>query len=90
MKKLTTFLLILVAFTASAQFGNINQANRWDASWICVPDTKENTAGLYLFRKTLSLETVPQTFEVHVSADNGYKLYVNRMLVSLGPAQGDM
>ncbi len=90
MKKLTTFLLILVAFTASAQFGNINQANRWDASWICVPDTEENTAGLYLFRKTLSLETVPQTFEVHVSADNGYKLYVNRMLVSLGPAQGDI
>ena len=90
MKKLTTFLLILVAFTASAQFGNFNQANRWDASWICVPDTEENTAGLYLFRKTLSLETVPQTFEVHVSADNGYKLYVNRMLVSLGPAQGDI
>jgi len=90
MKKLTTFLFIGLAFMASAQFGNFNQATRWDAGWICFPDAGENTAGLYLFRKTLNLATVPQTFEVHVSADNRYKLYVNETLVSIGPAQGDI
>jgi alpha-L-rhamnosidase len=90
MKKLTTLLFIALAFMASAQFGNFNQVTQWDAGWICVPDAGENTAGLYLFRKTLNLATVPQTFEVHVSADNRYKLYVNETLVSIGPTQGDI
>jgi alpha-L-rhamnosidase len=90
MKTLITFLLLLVAFNASAQFGNLNQTNQWDASWICVPDSGENTAGLYLFRKTLNLETVPRKFQVYVSADNRYKLYVNETLVSLGPTQSDI
>jgi alpha-L-rhamnosidase len=31
----------------------------------------------------------PDSFIVHVSADNRYKLYVNGTLVSLGPARGD-
>ncbi len=90
MRKLTTIVLLLLAFTASAQFGNFNQNNMWDASWVSVPGAEETDAGLYLFRKTLSLDSKPGTFEVYVSGDNRYKLYVNEELVSVGPALGDL
>lgn len=88
MKKLTTFLAILLTLTASAQFGEPDP--EWDASWIYVPEAGENDPGLYLFRKNFRLDVVPKTFEVRVSADNRYKLYVNEQLVSLGPVIGDI
>lgn len=90
MKNLIAFLLLILAFSLHAQSGGRNQDNGWDASWVYVPGTGESTPGLYLFRKTLSLESVPENFEVCVSADNRYKLYVNEALVSLGPAWGDI
>ena len=91
MKKLITIIFLLIfVLSVNAQFGNRNQNIQWDASWVCVPDAGENTAGLYLFRKTIHLETAPQKFEIYVSADNRYKLYVNETLVSLGPAVGDI
>ncbi len=90
MKKLITLLLVFSAFAVAAQFGNRNQNNEWDASWVCVPGAGETDAGLYLFRKTLNLESVPQKFEVRVSADNRYKLFVNEKMVSMGPALGDI
>lgn len=64
--------------------------NRWDAHWISVPDTDTKAYGVYLFRKTITLEAIPESFPVYVSADNRYKLYVNGELVSLGPARGDL
>ncbi len=91
MKKLvTSIFIVLLAFSVSAQFGNRNQNSEWDASWVCVPEAGTTDAGLYLFRKTLNLETTPQKFEMRVTADNRYKLYVNEILVSLGPALGDI
>lgn len=90
MKKVITLLLIFSAFAVSAQFGNRAQNNEWDATWVCVPEAGETDAGLYLFRKSLNLESVPETFVMRVTADNRYKLYVNETLVSLGPALGDI
>jgi hypothetical protein len=90
MKKLITPVLLILSLSVHAQSGNRDQNDIWDASWVYVPGTGENTPGLYLFRKTLSLETVPESFKVYVSADNRYKLYVNEKLVSLGPAWGDI
>lgn len=90
MKNLIAFLLLILAFSLHAQSGRRNQDNAWDASWVYVPGTGESTPGLYLFRKTLSLESVPENFEAYVSADNRYKLYVNETLVSVGPAWGDI
>lgn len=90
MKKLLIFLsLTFLVTTANAQFGNSNN-DQWDAEWIAVPEAPEHDAGLYLFRKTVDLESIPQEFQVHVSADNKYKLYVNEELVALGPAIGDL
>ena len=89
MKNLLTSILILLAIFVYAQQEPRVQNFRWDADWICVPNAGETDAGLYLFRKTLNLESVPQKFEIYVTADNRYKLFVNETLVSLGPALGD-
>ena len=90
MKNLLIVLFLIASTGAQAQFGPRDQNNEWDAQWICVPGEGATDAGLYLFRKTLNLETVPQKFEVRVSADNRYKLYINEIMVSLGPALGDI
>lgn len=63
---------------------------RWKARWIAVPGEPANTFGVYHFRKSFELSTKPDTFVIHVSADNRYKLYVNGKEVSVGPARGDI
>ena len=90
MRKLLVILFFLTTYPAIAQFGTPRPDQDWEAQWISVPEINETAAGLYLFRKTVSLESVPETFEVYVSADNRYKLYVNEQLVSVGPALGDL
>lgn len=82
--------MILLSLNGNAQFGNINRENQWDASWIAVPGAGETDAGLYLFRKIVTLDAKPVTFKVYVSGDNRFKLYVNEQLVSIGPALGDI
>ena len=62
----------------------------WSASWITVPNTSTNGYGVYLFRKSISLENKPASFIIHVSADTRYKLFINEKIVSLGPARGDL
>ncbi|MBT1712151.1 alpha-rhamnosidase [Fulvivirgaceae bacterium PWU5] len=61
----------------------------WAAEWIAPPNITGNEYGVYYFRKNVVLAAKPATFVVYVSADNRYKLYVNDVLVSLGPARGD-
>src|SRR5579872_2398468 len=64
--------------------------NQWQASWIAVPGESPTDYGVYLFRKVMELNNKPDSFIIHVSADNRYKLYVNENQVSLGPARGDI
>ncbi len=86
------FLLVFISsFRSSAQ--NINPAilsKEWKARWIEAAPSAAHQYGVYHFRKTLNIDTLPARFVVHVSADNRYKLYVNGTLVSLGPARGDI
>lgn len=63
---------------------------RWPAQWIAVDAKPEGRYEVCHFRKTFSLDAVPEQFVVHVSADNRYKLYVNGQFASLGPACGDV
>lgn len=92
MRKLLTIILMFFTVMAGAQFGMRQNTDGfvWNANWIGVPDAGQSDPGVYLFRKTLNLETVPVSFEIYVTADNRYKLYVNERLVSLGPALGDI
>lgn len=65
-------------------------SKRWDAYWITVDGASQKDYGVYHFRKTFTLDDKPASFVVHVSADNRYKLYVNGVMVSLGPARADV
>lgn len=90
-----TLLFSLLILCVKAQFGPptgepdvINK--RWHAQWITVPGASNDGYGVYLFRKTIDISTKPNKFIIHVSADNRYKLFINKKLVSMGPARGDI
>jgi hypothetical protein len=92
MKKYFLFCLLLTFFlhvTAQNTSKDI-LTKSWDAYWITAENTSPKDYGVYHFRKTFSLNNKPASFIVHVSADNRYKLYVNGVMVSLGPARADL
>lgn len=94
MKPVFKYLLVLVCllFVKYGICQTINPAlnkGPWKAVWVTVPNEPTRDYGVYHFRKSITLNTKPATYIVHVSADNRYKLYVNQTLVSLGPARGD-
>lgn len=62
----------------------------WPAKWIFVSGENPKEYGVYHFRKTIELGDKPETFIVHLSADNRYKFYVNGEMVCWGPARGDL
>lgn len=65
-------------------------SGRWSAWWISAPGVEDGTYGVCHFRKEFRLPEAPRRFVVHVSADSRYRLYVNGIPVSTGPACGDV
>ena len=65
-------------------------ANPWKAKWIAHPTASGREYGVFLFRQTFELEAQPDSFIIHVSADNRYRLFVNSKPVGFGPARGDL
>jgi hypothetical protein len=83
------FSILLIGCTlspASAQAPH----TPWSARWIAHPEAPPTGAGVFHFRKTLDLAARPARFLVRVSADNRYRLYVNGISVSVGPARSDI
>ena len=64
-------------------------ARQWPASWIAAPGAPERDAGVYHFRRILSLDSIPDRLLVHVSGDQRYVLHVNGARVGAGPGRGD-
>ncbi len=64
--------------------------HRWKAEWISCPGAPRREFGVYHFRKTFSLASVPEHFVIHVSGDNRYSLFANGFRVVEGPARGDL
>ena len=62
----------------------------WSARWIAHPIASLTDYGVYHFRHAFTLPTAPDSFVVHVSADNRYRLFVNGTPVGFGPARGDL
>src|SRR6187401_2033587 len=93
MKKwLAAYGLIIISFiTAQSQKINPDLLTKtWSAFWITAPDAPAKTYGVYYFRKKISLTERPDSFIVHISADNRYVLIINEKFVSLGPARNDL
>lgn len=63
---------------------------RWPAFWITDPKVSPTSAGVFYFRREISISNVPAHFWVHVSADNRFLLHVNGKYVGEGPARGDL
>jgi hypothetical protein len=90
---LTMSVFIGTSAAAQASDANINPdflTKRWQASWVSHPTASPKDYGVYHFRRTFDLETQPEKFIIHVSADNRYRLFVNGQSVCRGPARGDL
>src|ERR1035437_304642 len=96
---LLSLLLILLAFSVGAQPSGLVSADRinpeilnnhWKAQWINHPTVSAVDYGVFHFRKSFELSSVPKEFIIHISADNRYRLFVNGQAVCFGPARGDL
>jgi alpha-L-rhamnosidase len=98
MKKHYTFLLILIFFAGPLKSQllenlpgySIPESRSYAASWIRHPETMDGNFAVVLFRKAFQLSEVPDTFLIHISADNRYRLFVNGIYASKGPAKSDL
>lgn len=92
MKKIGLIFSILILLINPAYSQKINPdllENVWDAKWISHPEAQQDPSGVYLFKKIITLTSVPEEFIIHLSADNRYKFYVNGHYICNGPARGD-
>jgi len=95
-RRLRVLFLLALATTLAAGVAAQTPARhdwateRWKAQWIAWPDLPQRDTGIFHFRKTLDLSTLPQQFVVHVSADNRFLLFVNGQRVGEGPASSDL
>jgi hypothetical protein len=62
----------------------------WTSQWITHPTESTLDDRKFLFRRTFNLETKPDKFIIHLSADNRYRLYVNGTYILSGPSIGDI
>jgi alpha-L-rhamnosidase len=85
------FLVLMFQFFVTGSKAQVipNTPHTWTANWIGAQGTLGSEYGVYFFRKSFTLDAKPGTFKIYVSADNRYKLYVNAVLISMGPARGD-
>jgi hypothetical protein len=89
-------LLVLAAAVLAWQSTPVTLArapvvdSSWRAQWITDPTAPAQEAGVYHFRKDFDLVARPDRFVVRISADNRYRLFVNEVEVSNGPARSDL
>lgn len=83
-------LLLALANFSSAAIAGSQIDKPWTASWIDEPSSDPVKPGVFHFRKEFELAEQPPTFPIRISADNRYRLYVNGIEVSNGPARGDI
>ncbi len=91
MKALLHLPLFFLCLGSLAQ--NINPAllkGGWPAPWVSAPGIPQRDYAVLHFRKMFRLTERPDSFVVHVSADNRYRLFVNGKDVCNGPARGDL
>lgn len=97
-------LLLLTFFLSSLAWENIYAAPQlfqknihgepdpsiWMSKWCDDGQPDQNDYKVLQFRRTFDLKKVPEKFNISVSADNRYRLFVNGKSVAAGPARGDV
>lgn len=86
----TLLVLLLFSMMLRGEDPAALQGKAWRAYWIAMPGAPPRDYGVYHFRRTFELAAKPGKFEVHVSADQRYRLLVNGVAVGEGPARGDL
>jgi len=84
MKDILLFLILFPIFSLA------QQPEKWTAQWIMHPTAEPQSHAVILFRKNFELSEKPESFIVHLSADNHYRLFVNGQYILRGPARGDL
>lgn len=97
------FVLFLVVFSLASTLGqesnvDVNSEGKaftslkhaWTAQWITHPWESTLDYGVFHFRNKFELDQKPSSFNIHVSADNRYRLYVNGQYICSGPSIGDL
>ncbi len=93
MSKRIVWFIVTLALCAPRSLFCANPAlltERWKARWIGVAEQSGFDYGVYHFRRSFRLASKPDSFLIHVTADNRYQLYVNGERVVWGPARGDL
>ncbi|MEM9260532.1 MAG: alpha-L-rhamnosidase N-terminal domain-containing protein, partial [Bacteroidota bacterium] len=85
---LTLLLLLLALPTLLSAQDYLNRP--WPASWITDPSAPATEFAVVNFRREFTLDTLPDSLPVMVSADNRYQLFINGQRVGEGPARGDL
>jgi hypothetical protein len=88
-----TIVFLLMPCFGFSQNAAVNPAlltGTWNAHWISCPGISQRAYGVYHFRKHFTLNTSPEHFIIHVSADNRYVLYVNGVRIGRGPARSSL
>ena len=83
------FAVAVAALTLQAQTPDPPHHD-WHAAWITHPTAPLREPIVLHFRRDLKLAAVPASYQVRVSADNRFILYVNGQRVGDGPARGDL
>ncbi|MBK6281293.1 MAG: hypothetical protein IPF54_00255 [Draconibacterium sp.] len=84
MKILAILLLTILSINLCAQ------EVTFSASWISAEDIELKEHNVIHLRKTIELDKVPEHFNVKISADNQYRLFVNGKYVCKGPGRSDL
>jgi len=87
------FLLLIVynLFSQNSQYKlPLKDSLLWDAVWIGPHEENIKEIEIYHFRKIFDLQNKPKEFEISISADNRYRIFVNGILLGYGPARCDI
>jgi len=90
------FVLLVIFSSISGSLSTAETAkidlmtHAWKAFWVSHPEGPRKEFGVFHFRKSFQLDSVPQHFIIHTSGDNRYELFVNGERVLAGPARGDL
>ncbi|MFO7956440.1 MAG: alpha-L-rhamnosidase C-terminal domain-containing protein [Candidatus Brocadiia bacterium] len=72
------------------QVHNIDMTGKWRASWCWSDERGGPDLTVRRFRRTFVLDSAPEEFIIHVSADSRYRLFVNGLRAGRGPLKGEL